>query len=60
MIYAQIDVNGVCFAVSQLSGAVESPNLIELPFYDDSKIGQRWLGVFWEKYDAATSMWVPA
>jgi len=38
--YAQLDAAGLVVGVSQLSGEVVSPDLVELPTFDESKLGQ--------------------
>ncbi len=42
MIYAQIDANGICFAVTQTAGPVDAPDMIERPAFDESELRQRW------------------
>lgn len=45
--YAQIDDDGICMGVSQLSGVVDKPNMIELESYDTSLMGKIWTGTEW-------------
>lgn len=45
--YAQIDDNGICCGVSQLSGIVEHDNMIQLESYDMSLMGKLWTGTEW-------------
>ncbi len=45
--YAQIDDDGICCGVSQLSGIVEHDNMIQLESYDMSLIGKLWTGTEW-------------
>ena len=45
--YAQIDDDGICYGVSQLSGIVDMPNMIELESYDMSVMGKMWTGSEW-------------
>lgn len=42
--YAQLDNDNVVVGVSQLSGVVEEPHMIELDEYDISLIGKTWTG----------------
>ena len=49
MIYAQINEQGNCIGVSELSGEVEQPNMILLDEYDISYIGR--------KYDTENGVW---
>lgn len=45
--YAQIDDDGICCGVSQLSGVVEHDNMIQLESYDMSLMGKLWTGTEW-------------
>ena len=45
--YAQIDDDGICCGVSQLSGIVEHDNMIPLESYDMSLMGKLWTGTEW-------------
>ena len=40
VLYAQIDPNGIVYAVSQLTGIVERPDLIQIDTYDTGLIGK--------------------
>lgn len=46
--YAQVDNNGICCAVSELSSAVNSWDLIPTSSLDASVIGKRWNGASWD------------
>lgn len=48
MVYAQIDENNICFAVSSLNGEVIADNLIQLETYNTSFIGKRYNNGTWE------------
>lgn len=48
MIYAQLDDNKICTAISDLSEEVNAENLIALTTYDTFLIGKRWNGETWE------------
>lgn len=48
-IYAQIDSEGYCIAISQLSGEINQPNLIKLNSFDTSFMKR--------KYDILTAQW---
>ena len=45
--YAQIDDDGICCGVSQLSGEVDYDNMIRLESYDMSLMGKLWTGTEW-------------
>lgn len=45
--YAQIDDDSICMGVSQLSGVVDKPNMIELESYDTGLMGKKWTGSEW-------------
>lgn len=45
--YAQINDDNICDGVSQLSGIVDKPNMIELESYDMSVMGKMWTGSEW-------------
>lgn len=47
-IYAQINSDGVCIAVSQLASIVEDDSLVPLSSTDNSVIGKIWNGSTWE------------
>lgn len=48
-IYAQLDTDGYCIAISQLSGEINQPNLIKLNSFDTSYMKR--------KYDISTAQW---
>ena len=41
-IYAELDENNICYAVSQLSGGVIADTMIPLETYDTSLLGKRY------------------
>lgn len=43
-IYAQLNDQHIVIAISELSGNVNSPDMIELPSYDTSLLGKRYEG----------------
>lgn len=45
--YAQIDDDGICCGVSQLSGIVEHDDMIQIESYDMSLMGKLWTGTEW-------------
>ena len=45
--YAQIDDDNICTGVSQLSGIVNKPYMIEMSSYDMSVMGKMWTGSEW-------------
>ena len=47
--YAQIDENGYIVGISDLSGEVLSPNLIQID-EDFDPTNKKWNGTFWESY----------
>lgn len=47
--YAQIGDDGICFAVSSLSGIVENPHLIRLDIYDESLLGKKYEDGTWQE-----------
>lgn len=47
--YAQIGEDGICFAVSSLSGLVNSSNLIRLETYDESLLGKKYEDGSWQE-----------
>ncbi|MBZ0105527.1 MAG: hypothetical protein K8H84_07830 [Sulfuricella denitrificans] len=59
-IYAQVDANKVCFSVAQLTSEVIRADMIELPAYDEQRLGQRWTGAAWQKLDVDGKTWIPA
>ncbi|HBC94312.1 MAG TPA: hypothetical protein DCZ10_15795 [Pelotomaculum sp.] len=53
MIYAQLNENNICIGVSQLSGTVEAPNMIQIDTIDTDKIWRKYENGQWsaEKYE---------
>lgn len=51
--YAEIDESNICIGISDLSGKVQTENMLELEIdsYDISLIGKRWNGKSWETLD---------
>ena len=45
--YAQINTDGICLAVSELSGEVKADNMIRLESYDASLLGKRYVDGEW-------------
>lgn len=48
MFYAQIDNDNICICVSELSGEVNSNNLIPLETFDASLLGKKYNNGQWE------------
>lgn len=48
-VYAQINEDNICIAVSQLSGLVDLPNMIKLGSYDLSILGKKYNDGVWEE-----------
>lgn len=48
-IYAQLDTDGYCIAISQLSGEINQPNLVKLNSFDTSYMKR--------KYDTVAAQW---
>ena len=48
-IYAELDENNICKAVSDLSGEVIADNMIPLETYDESLLGKRYVDGAWEE-----------
>lgn len=46
--YAQLNDNNICVGVSDLSGIVESENMLEIAEYDTGLLGKHWNGETWE------------
>lgn len=42
MYYAQIDVNGIVYAITQTSGVVSAPNMISINEFDMSLLGKKY------------------
>lgn len=55
--YAQINENGICFAVSTLSGEVKADNLIEIEALDQDKLFRKYENGQWstEKFEPQTT-----
>lgn len=47
MIYAQLDMNNVCVGVSQLSGEVQAPNMLQIEHYDTTLMGKKYENGVW-------------
>lgn len=47
MIYAQIDEQNICVAISKLKKPAIKPNLIEINFFDTGLLGLIWTGSEW-------------
>lgn len=45
--YAQLDADNICTGVSDLSGPVSSPDVVQLDTYDTSVQGKMWTGSEW-------------
>lgn len=52
--YAEIDENGICFAVSDLSGEMDKPTMIALESYDVSVLGKRYENGVWVETEQPT------
>lgn len=48
-VYAQINEDNICVAVSQLSGLVDLPNMIKLDSYDLGVLGKKYNNGIWEE-----------
>lgn len=48
-IYAEIDENNICCAVSELSGEIDKPTMIPLEVYDESLLGKKYVDGAWEE-----------
>lgn len=49
--YAQLNTEGICCAVSDLSGQVEGENMIPLESYDISVLGKKYVNGVWEEVE---------
>lgn len=49
MIYAQLDSTNVCIGISQLSGEVQSEDMIKIDSYDTSFLGKKYNNGLWEE-----------
>lgn len=47
--YAEINEEGICCNVSDLSGEVESPTMIPLETYDETLLGKKYAEGVWEE-----------
>lgn len=45
--YAQLDADNICIGVSDLSGPVSSPDVVQLDTYDTTVQGKMWTGSEW-------------
>lgn len=54
--YAQINESGICVARSELSGDVESADMIPVAADDYAMLGMRWNGGSWEAVAAAEDL----
>ena len=52
MRYAQINENGICFAVSNLSGEVIADDMILLKDNEMSPLGKKYVNGMWEEVEA--------
>lgn len=48
MFYAQLNAEDIVIAVTQTSGEIDDPKMIELDSYDHTVLGKRWTGTHWE------------
>ena len=46
--YAQIDDNGICFAVTQTAGEIEQADMIEIDSLDESILLKKYVNGAWE------------
>lgn len=46
--YAQIDEEGICFAVTQTSGEFDQPDMIPIDSLDESRLGMKRVEETWE------------
>lgn len=45
--YAQVDDNGICFTVQQVSHELHHPNLIPIVDWDERYVGRQYLNGKW-------------
>ncbi len=45
--YAQIDDDGVCYAVTQTAGPISAPDMVPIPDFDLTYIGRTYSGGAW-------------
>lgn len=48
MYYAQINQDGIAFAVTETAGEINQPDMIALASFDTSVIGKKWVNGVWE------------
>lgn len=48
MYYAQIDENGICFAVTETAGQIEQADMIEIETFDEGLLGMKRVDDAWE------------
>lgn len=46
--YAQLDGDGIAYAITQTSGAIDAVHLVPLPSLDTGVLGKRWTGTHWQ------------
>lgn len=54
--YAEINSNGVCFAVSDFSRPVNKPTLIQVNGSPEEYLGKRWNGTEWETVESTPEL----
>lgn len=54
--YAEINSNGVCFAVSDFSRPVSKPTLIRVTDSPTDYLGKRWNGSEWETVESTPEL----
>lgn len=54
--YAEINSNGVCFAVSDFSRPVSKPTLIQVNGSPEEYLGKRWNGTEWETVESTPEL----
>ena len=50
-IYAELNTNGICKAVSKLSGEVIKDTMIRIDSYDESLLGKKYNNGIWEEVE---------
>jgi len=57
MYYAQINQNGICFAVTQTAGEIIAEDMIEVPSFDQDKLFRKYENGSWstEKCEPQTT-----
>lgn len=48
MYYAQVDEQGICFAVTQTAGHIEQADMIPIESLDETRLGMKRMGASWE------------